>query len=112
MITKELVAATTQPIVLSVLAHGDDYAYSIIRKVKQISGGELEWTEGMLYPVLHRMEKEKLLAARWDSTDVGRPRRYYRLTKAGRRALVQNQSQWKAMHETFTKLWGPKTCFS
>ena len=54
MVSKELVAASTRPLVLSVLAQGEDYGYAIIQRVRDLSDGRLDWSEGMLYPVLHR----------------------------------------------------------
>ena len=58
MLTKELVAASTVPLVLSVLTEGENYGYALIQRVRELSGGKIEWTEGMLYPVLHRLERQ------------------------------------------------------
>ena len=58
MVSKELIAASTKPLVLAVLSQGESYGYAIIQHVQEQSSGELEWSEGMLYPVLHRMEEE------------------------------------------------------
>ena len=52
-IDKDLVAASATPLVLSILAEGDSYGYAILKRVRELSGGELEWTDGMLYPLLH-----------------------------------------------------------
>ncbi len=110
MVSKELVAASTRPLVLSVLASNEDYGYAIIQRVRQLSEGELEWSEGMLYPVLHRLEKEGLILARWKVGESGRKRKYYRLSVKGRRALSTEQQQWNSVHETLLKLWSPKIC--
>ena len=56
MIQKELVAASTEPLILSLLANGESYGYELIQEIKALSGDEIKWTDGMLYPVLHRME--------------------------------------------------------
>ena len=112
MVSKELVAASTRPLVLSVLASGESYGYAIIQQVRELSGGELEWSEGMLYPVLHRMERDKLIIARWKKSDSGRKRKYYRLSAAGTRAIQAEQRQWFAVHETLTSLWGTKPCLT
>src|SRR5678816_1082357 len=77
MLTKELVAASTVPLVLSVLTEGENYGYALIQRVRELSGGKIEWTEGMLYPVLHWMEKEKLIESEWREADTGRRRKYY-----------------------------------
>jgi PadR family transcriptional regulator PadR len=107
MIEKALVAASTKPIILSILLEGEDYGYEIIQKVKDISGGSLEWSDKMLYPVLHRMEKEGLLVSQWKMSDGGRLRRYYKITEEGRRALDFERRQWQSVTQALTKLWKP-----
>jgi PadR family transcriptional regulator PadR len=105
MLTKELVAASTVPLVLSVLTCGESYGYELIQSVRVLSGGRIEWTEGMLYPVLHWMEDEGLIESEWREAETGRKRKYYRLRKEGRKALQDEQQQWMTVHETLTKLW-------
>lgn len=105
MLSKELVAASTVPLVLSVLTEGESYGYALIQRVRELSGGRIEWTEGMLYPVLHWMEKEKLIESEWRQSDTARKRKYYRLRKEGRKALKEEKGQWFTVHETLTKLW-------
>ena len=56
-IDKDLVAASATPLVLSILSEGENYGYAIIKRVSELSGGELQWTDGMLYPLLHRLER-------------------------------------------------------
>lgn len=105
MLAKELVAASTVPLVLSVLTEGESYGYALIQRVRELSGGRIEWTEGMLYPVLHWMENEELIESEWRDSETGRKRKYYRLRKEGRKALQNEKEQWLAVHETLTKLW-------
>lgn len=105
MLAKELIAASTVPLVLSVLTEGESYGYALIQRVRQLSGGKIEWTEGMLYPVLHWMENEGMIESEWQESETGRKRKYYRLRKEGRKALQQEKQQWLAVHETLTKLW-------
>jgi DNA-binding PadR family transcriptional regulator len=105
MLSKELVAASTVPLVLSVLSEGENYGYALIQRVRELSGGKIEWTEGMLYPVLHWMEKEKLIEADWRESETGRKRKYYRLRKEGRKAMQEEKQQWLTVHETLNKLW-------
>ena len=105
MLAKELVAASTVPLVLSVLTEGESYGYALIQRVRELSGGKIEWTEGMLYPVLHWMEDEDLIESEWRESETGRKRKYYRLKKEGRKALQEEKQQWLAVHETLTKLW-------
>src|SRR5690242_7105784 len=108
MLSKELVAASTVPLVLSLLTEVETYGYALIQRVRELSSGKIEWTEGMLYPVLHWMEKEDLIESEWREADTGRKRKYYSLRKEGRKALQQEQQQWMAVHETLTKLWKPR----
>jgi len=109
-IAKELVAASTRPMVLSVLAQGENYGYAIIRRVRELSGGRLEWSEGMLYPVLHRLEREKLILSRWKVSESGRKRKYYRISASGKRAMNTERQQWLSVHNTLEKLWGGDAC--
>ncbi len=112
MIPKELAAASSRPIVLAILAGGDDYGYSIIQRVRGASGGQIKWSEGMLYPVLHRLEKEGLVRSIWKETENGRRRKYYRLSTSGKRSLTVHRDQWNSVHQTLTQLWGTEPCFS
>ena len=112
MLSKELVAASTVPLVLSVLAEGESYGYALIQRVRELSGGRIEWTEGMLYPVLHWMEEKGLIESDWRESDTGRKRKYYHLRKEGRKALRAETQQWMTVHGTLTKLWRnqPRLC--
>jgi PadR family transcriptional regulator, regulatory protein PadR len=105
MLSKELVAASTVPLVLSILAGGESYGYALIQSVRELSGGKIEWTEGMLYPVLHWMEKEGLIESEWREAETGRKRKYYRLRREGRKALQEERERWLAVHEALSKLW-------
>jgi PadR family transcriptional regulator PadR len=82
-INKDLIAASSTPIVLAILAEGDSYGYAILKRVRELSGGRMEWTDGMLYPVLHRLERLGHVEARWEVAESGRRRKYYRITSRG-----------------------------
>lgn len=105
-VSKELVAASSKPLVLAILARGENYGYAIIQEVRERSNGRLDWTEGMLYPVLHRLEEQKLIRARWVTSENGRKRKYYRLSPQGTRALEAEREEWSAVHGTLKALWG------
>jgi DNA-binding PadR family transcriptional regulator len=107
MVSKVLAAASTKPVILSILTRGEIYGYQIIQNVIEVSGGTLEWSEGMLYPVLHRMEKEGSIQSQWRISDNGRRRKYYRLTEKGRRELELEKEQWMSVHKVLSKLWKP-----
>lgn len=99
-IGKDLVAASTTPLVLAILSEGESYGYAIIKRVDELSGGRLQWTDGMLYPVLHRLERNGLIEARWGKSETGRRRKYYRLTDRGIQELDEQQKQWQVVSET------------
>ena len=105
MASKDLVAASSTPIVLGILARGESYGYDIIQQVKTASGGKLEWTDGMLYPVLHRLEDRGLIHSRWGVSENGRKRKYYRLEKEGRARLIEEKEKWKMVNSTLTRVW-------
>jgi DNA-binding PadR family transcriptional regulator len=107
MISKALVAASTKPMILSILVGGENYGYQIIQKVKELSGGELEWSDGMLYPVLHRLEKDGFIRSQWKMSSRSRLRKYYLLTEKGREELEKERIQWLSVHEALSKLWKP-----
>ena len=93
-INKDLVAASATPLVLAILSEGDSYGYAIIKRVGELSGGELAWTDGMLYPILHRLERNGYVKAIWGESETGRRRKYYQLTKAGAEHLERQRRQW------------------
>jgi transcriptional regulator len=107
MISKALVAASTKPVILSILSNGEIYGYQIIQNVIDISGGTLEWSEGMLYPVLHRLEKEGFIRSQWKMSEKNRRRKYYRLTELGEKELEKEKSQWMRVNDLLSKLWKP-----
>jgi PadR family transcriptional regulator, regulatory protein PadR len=108
MLTKELMAASTEPILLSILARGENYGYALIQEVKDASAGEICWTDGMLYPVLHRLERQGQIKARWKTSETGRKRKYYSIQTKGRAALDKAQAQWRIVTETLNLLRAPK----
>ena len=111
MISKELVAASTRPLVLAILSQGEDYGYSIIQKVRDMSNEKIAWTEGMLYPVLRRLEKQGLVKSRWlVAEETGKRRRYYRINSKGRDALAEQQAQWQMTNRVINKLWKLEPC--
>ena len=105
-ITKDLVAASATPLVLGILADGETYGYAILKRVNELSGGQLEWTDGMLYPLLHRLERLGYAEAAWAvPTGAGRRRKYYRITERGRQALTEQRRQWDVVTAALSGLW-------
>lgn len=105
-LSKDLVAASSTPMVLGVIREGETYGYEIVKRVAELSGGELEWTEGMLYPLLHRLEQQGLLTSRWHAApDSNRRRKYYAITETGQHTLLQQQQQWLLITKALNKVW-------
>lgn len=102
---KDLVAASSTPIVLAILAEADSYGYQIIKRVREVSGGRMAWTDGMLYPVLHRLERLGYVEARWEVAETGRRRKYYSITPEGRAQLAEERRQWQAVDDTLRGIW-------
>jgi len=102
---KDLIAASSTPIVLAILAEADSYGYAILKRVRELSGGNMEWTDGMLYPVLHRLERLGHIEARWEAADSGRKRKYYQITPGGRKQLELERKQWQAVDATLRGIW-------
>ena len=104
-ITKDLVAASATPLVLGILAEGESYGYAILKQVNELSGGELEWTDGLLYPLLHRLERQGLVESAWEGSPGGRRRKYYRITDKGRAELADQRRQWLAVVDALRGVW-------
>ena len=106
MISKELVGASTRSILLSILKRSDSYGYAILQRVRELSGGEVEWKDGMLYPVLHRLEDEQLIESFWEKSESGRKRKYYRILPKGLQAVETEKQQWLRVDAILANLWG------
>ena len=104
-IDKDLVAASATPLVLAILAEGESYGYAILKRVRELSDGELEWTDGMLYPLLHRLGRLGYVTTEWRTPPEGRRRRYYLITADGRAALAEQRRQWVAVTRALGDVW-------
>ena len=106
---KDLVAASATPLVLAILSEGESYGYAIIKRVSELSDGHLQWTDGMLYPLLHRLRRLGYVTTEWRTPPEGRRRRYYMLTDDGRAALSDQRRQWETVTRALNDVWrGPE----
>jgi DNA-binding PadR family transcriptional regulator len=103
-LAKDLVAASAAPIILSILQDGESYGYAIIQRVRELSDGQMKWTDGMLYPVLHRLEDQGAITSRW-KTVSGRRRKYYAIKRQGRLALEEHKAQWQLVNSALASMW-------
>ena len=106
MPSKALTGASAQTIVLSILQRQQSYGYEIIKQVNELSGGEVEWSAGSLYTLMHRMTAEELVESFWVEKEGERRRRYYRITAKGAAALETEKKAWLSVHGIFVQLWG------
>jgi PadR family transcriptional regulator len=104
-ITKDLVAASATPLVLGILAQEESYGYAILKQVSELSRGQLEWSEGLLYPLLHRLERLGFVESYWGAADNVRRRKYYRITKRGQAELAEQRRQWAAVEDALRGIW-------
>ncbi len=104
-IDKDLVSASATPLVLGILTESESYGYAILKRVSEMSSGQLQWTDGMLYPLLHRLERVGHVEASWKASETGRRRKYYRITDQGREALAVQQHQWEVVGDTLRGIW-------
>ena len=105
MISKDLVAASATPLILVILSSRESYGYAIIKSVRELSENELEWTDGMLYPVLHRLQEQGFISSEWRTGENRRRRKYYRISEVGRRELDRLRLQWDAVHSALKRAW-------
>ncbi|MEU4767333.1 helix-turn-helix transcriptional regulator [Actinosynnema sp. NPDC023794] len=104
-VAKDLVAASATPMVLGILAEEDSYGYAILRRINELSDGKLDWTEGLLYPLLHRLERLGHVESTWQSVAGERRRKYYRITRSGLAELAEQRRQWDAVVDALKEIW-------
>lgn len=104
-IDKDLVAASATPLVLGILTEGALHGYAISARVAELSDGSMQWTDGMLYPLLHRLERFGYVSSSWGVSEVGRRCKHYALTPAGREALAERRQQWTVVADALRKVW-------
>jgi DNA-binding PadR family transcriptional regulator len=96
--------------VLSILNHGESYGYAIIQEIRRLSESEIEWTDGMLYPVLRRLEGQGLVKSEWRTAEAGKRRRYYWIEEPGKTALREHRRQWLVANHVLSQLWEQAPC--
>lgn len=104
-IGKDLVAAAATPLVLGILAEGESYGYAILQRVSELSNGELQWSDGMLYPLLHRLERLGHIESSWGESPSGRRRKHYRLSPSGAAVFAEQRTQWAVVSQALQHVW-------
>lgn len=103
----ELLQGTLEMMILRTLLLGPSNGYQIAKTIEQMSDEVLQIDHGSLYPALHRLEKRGWLTAKWSVTDTRRKARFYRLTAAGRRQLLREQSKWERLAGAIARVMRP-----
>ncbi|QEG25209.1 lineage-specific thermal regulator protein [Mariniblastus fucicola] len=99
----DLLRGSLDLMVLAVLDQGDQYGYLIQKQIREASGEKVSMSAGTMYPLLHRLEGEKLIRSRWDES-TGRRRKWYSLTAAGRKRLTKQANQWNQYVQCMAEL--------
>jgi len=94
-------------LILSVLAHGPMHGLAVGRRIREMSGGDLQIEEGALYPALHRLRRDGLIASRWGTSEQNRRARFYELTKAGVSRLDREMATWQRHVRAMTRVIEP-----
>ncbi len=104
-LSKELIGASSIPILLTIISKKESYGYEIIKKVKEISNSKIEYKDGTLYPVLHKLEKKGFIKSYWKVTDSGRERKYYKICEKGKKELCVEKENWGIINQIISNLW-------
>lgn len=107
MLSKELTAASSVPIILSTLIEGESYGYEIIKRVKEASKGKILYSDGTLYPVLRKLEDREFILSEWRIAENQKRRRYYTITNKGIMQLKEEKQSWEFMNGLLNTLWAP-----
>jgi PadR family transcriptional regulator, regulatory protein PadR len=100
----DLLQGTLDVLILKIVALGPLHGYGIAQRIRQISKAVLQVQQGSLYPALHRLEKRGWLRAEWGEAETGREAKFYSLTKAGRKQLHTETSNWDRLSEAVTMI--------
>ena len=110
-INKELLKGSTTVLILSLLNRKDMYGYEMIKEMEERSKNIFSFKEGTLYPILHSLENENYIEAYWDSSNGNRKRKYYKITTAGKKVLIEKEKEWKLFSSTVNNvLWEGELC--
>lgn len=105
MLYKDLMAASSIPMILTIIKKEETYGYEIIQSIRTISKGNIEWQEGSLYPILKKLEKKELVRSRWSQGITGKKRKYYSITMKGANELGVYKYQWMLANKVMSDLW-------
>ena len=105
----ELLQGTLHLLILRTLIFGPQHGQGIAHDIQQTSGDELLVEHGALYPALQRLEARRWIAAKWGTSDNNRKARFYTLTAAGRKQLVNETTKWRRLAAAIGRIIGPES---
>jgi transcriptional regulator len=103
----ELLQGTLDMLILRTLLFGPMHGHGITKHIQRTSDDMLQVDHGSLYPALHRLERQAWIASKWENTDRGREMKFYRLTAAGRKQLVLEESKWQQLAKAIAQVMRP-----
>jgi len=103
----ELLQGTLDMLILRTLLWGPQHGHGVGQAIRHSSADLLKIERGSLYPALHRLEAQGLIASEWKASEMNRKAKYYRLTAAGRKQLAAEQSKWKLLVKTISRVMRP-----
>jgi len=103
----ELLQGTLDMLILKTLQWGEQHGYGISQAIRVNSGDVLQVETGSLYPALHRLERQGWLGSEWKVSDKNQRAKYYRLTAAGKKQLLAEESKWKLLVRAITGVLKP-----
>lgn len=95
-----------ETLILAILSQGRKHGYQMALEIEQKSQGQFKFNHGTLYPILHKMEKERKIRGVWKQEGPKRQRKYYTLTATGKKALEFQKSEWKRFHSHLFRILG------
>ena len=104
-LNRELLKGSTNMLVLSLLEHENMYGYKIIKELSKKSQNIFEFQEGTLYPILHSLEEKNYITSYWDESGV-KKRKYYTITKEGKKHLKDKKEEWKTFSNGVNQVVG------
>ena len=105
-VDKELLKGSTTMLVLKLLDSQNMYGYQMIKELENRSDKTFTLKEGTLYPILHTLESANMIESYWEETDSARKRKYYMITKSGKKLLSEKQNEWSIFSNAVNKVIG------
>lgn len=104
-VSRELLKGSTNMLILSLLEKENMYGYQMIKELSRKSKNVFEFQEGTLYPILHNLEEKNYITSYWDEVGT-KKRKYYSITKEGKKYLKEKKEEWEAFSGGINEVFG------